>query len=238
MGIPRILHQVWMKVGNGPDTPPKEYDEMRESWRTSHPEWTFMDWDLPKCRALIIDHYPAYIQMFDDYKRDIYRIDACRYFILHRYGGFYADTDTAAVREIDGLCKYKNVVCLNPYTKKFINNNHFFASTARSEFMKECIVRLPAAALLQTTGNSWTSTMLVAGPGFLTGVVMSYKKRNDIFTIPYEDEKKYFIHHEKHSWKLGRSIMGDVVRGVLLAGGVAVSVFVVKTVINQSPKRQ
>lgn len=225
-----------MKVGNGPDCPPKEYDEMRASWRTKHPGWTFMEWDLPKCRALISDHYPEYLSMFDNYKRDIYRIDACRYFILHRYGGAYADTDTTCIKSIDELCRYRNVLCLNGYTKKFINNNHFFMSTARSDFMKECIHRLPAASLLQTSGNSWTSTMLCAGPGFLTSVAVSYKKRKDLYTISYEDEKTFFTHHEKHSWKLGRSIIGDIARGALAIGGVGIGVFVVKKFIDQRDK--
>lgn len=225
-----------MKVGNGPSTPPKEYDEMRESWRTLHPDWTFMDWDLPKCRALIADYYPEYLAMFEDYKRDIYRIDSCRYFILHHYGGAYVDTDITALRPIDELCRHKNVVCLNAYTKKFINNNHFFMSTPRSEFMAECIRRLPSSALLQTTGDSWTSTMLVAGPGFLTGVAMGYKKRRDLFTLPYEEEKLLFTHHEKHSWKLGRSIMGDIARGALVISGAAVGVFLAKRAFDQQSR--
>jgi mannosyltransferase OCH1-like enzyme len=206
---------------------------MRASWRTLHPDWTFMDWDLPKARALIAEHYPDYLAMFDNYKRDIYRIDSCRYFILHHYGGVYADTDITCLQRIDKLCQFKNVICLNAYTKKFINNNHFFMAIPHSEFMTECIRRLPSSALLQTAGDSWTSTMLVAGPGFLTGVAMTYKKRKDLFTIPHEEEQAFFIHHEKHSWKVGRSILGDVGRVSLVAGGVAAGIFFTKRFIDQ-----
>jgi mannosyltransferase OCH1-like enzyme len=233
MGIPKIIHQVWMKVGRGAAAPPREYDTMRASWRTHHPDWTFMDWDLDKTRALIDEHYPEYLTMFDAYKRDIYRIDACRYFILHRYGGAYVDVDTTCVAPIDDLCRHRNVLCLNAYTKKFIHNNHFFLSTVRSDLMRECIHRLPTAALLQTTGDSWASTMLVAGPGLLTGAALSHRRKKDLTTLSYVEEQRYFHHHEKHSWKVGRSIAGDVVRGVVVASVVVGGVYLGKTLLNR-----
>lgn len=237
--IPRIIHQVWFKVGNGPATPPKEYDEMRASWRRNHPDWTFMEWDHQRSRQLIQEHYPQYLGLFDGYKREIFRIDAIRYFILHHYGGFYVDTDVTSLKPIDELCRHKAVLALNKYTKSTvpINNNHFMACVPASELMQRCIERLPTASLVQTNKDSYLSTMLTAGPFFLTSVVSYYKRSRDIYILPYEKEAALLTHHEKHSWKLARSITGDVFRIGLVTGGAIATGVLLKTLVEQKTMR-
>ena len=43
MSIERIIHQVWLDLGKGAEIP-KEYDEMRNTWRENHPEWKIILW--------------------------------------------------------------------------------------------------------------------------------------------------------------------------------------------------
>lgn len=248
--IPRIIHQVWFQIGDGPAAPPAEYTAMRESWRALHPGWQFMDWDLAKSRALLRKHYPRFLPLFDRYKRDIFRIDSIRYFVLHHYGGFYVDTDVTCLRSIEELCSVSTrraagspvpevVLALNRYTKDSmpLYNNHFMGSVAGATFFRECIDRLPlTATLVQTEKHSYTSTMLTAGPLFLTTIASFQRKHGRIHTLSYQEEVTLFTHHEKHSWQLTRSIIGDVARmtgfvtALTLGGIVLKKALVVKDV--------
>ena len=224
MAIPRIIHQVWFKVGKGPATPPKEYDAMRQSWRDYHPDWTFYDWDLPASRQFLADYYPEYLPLFDSYKKTIYQIDAIRYFLLHHYGGFYVDTDATCVRSLEPLRKHRVILATNKYisTGLIIHNNHFMAAVPRSAFFESCYQKLPAARPLNSKQHSYVSVMTVAGPFFLTSVAGMYKKKNDIYILRLTEEQLYLTHHEKHSWKMTRSILWDV--GRVAAAGAALTI--------------
>ena len=52
-----------------------------------------MLWTDAKMRALIEEEYPWFLAAYDAYPHNIQRADASRYFILHKYGGLYADLD-------------------------------------------------------------------------------------------------------------------------------------------------
>jgi mannosyltransferase OCH1-like enzyme len=228
--IPKIIHQVWFKLVGGPIAPPAEYDEMRASWRSLHPDWVFMEWDLEKSRAFLLEHYPQYLALFDSYKRDIFRIDAIRYFILHFHGGYYVDCDTTAVSSIECLRNHTVVLALNKYTKNRLGiyNNHFMGGAPGSKFFKACIERLPTASLLQTEKSSFISVMGTAGPFYLTTIASYHKRKGEIYTLPYHEEIRLFTHHEHHSWKLARNILNDVLRIGVVTGGLVAGGFMVK----------
>ena len=235
MPIPRIIHQIWFQLNGGPVTPPAEYDEMRASWRRLHPGWVFMDWNLEKSRQLLLDHYPEYLELFDGYKRDIFRIDSIRYFILHHYGGFYVDTDCLANQAITELCDHKVVLALNKYTKDAmgIYNNHFMGGIPGSRFFKTCVERLPTSSLLQTEGSSYVSVMSTAGPFYLTTIAAYHRKKGEVYTLPHHREVLLFTHFEKHSWKLAQNVVSDVVLVGLVAGGMAMTGMAVKEAYRQ-----
>lgn len=96
--IPRILHQTWKT-----DEIPAEFAAWASSWRTHHPAWEFRLWTDADLRGLIATHYPWFLGTYDSYPLAIMRVDAARYFILHRHGGVYADLDYEALRPLDPL---------------------------------------------------------------------------------------------------------------------------------------
>lgn len=224
MSIPKIFHLVWFQIGKGPVSPPEKYKSMVETWSVYHPDWKIMWWNEQKVKKLLEEDYPEYYNMFSNYKKTIFKIDACRYFILHKYGGFYCDCDISCHNNIEKLRDHTVVLSVDKYTKA-INNNHFMGSVPSSDFFLQCIKNLPLASRIQIEEDSYICTFSVAGPFFLTTQKTIFPEKNDVYVMTLEEERNYFIHHETHSWNMVRSIGGDLARAgiatsLLLAAGL------------------
>ncbi len=88
--LPKIIHQQWKD-----DQIPQKFLKWRNKWFHLYPEpeYTHMLWTDDNGRSLIEEHYPWFIETYDNYNHNINRADAVRYFVLHHYGGIYADLD-------------------------------------------------------------------------------------------------------------------------------------------------
>ena len=96
--IPRIIHQTWKN-----EIIPQESKGATESWRNNHPGWKYILWTDAMNRDLINNHFPWFLEKYDNYKYNIQRADAIRYFILWKYGGVYADIDVVSQKPLDPL---------------------------------------------------------------------------------------------------------------------------------------
>lgn len=103
--IPKILHQTWKNT-----TIPEDLTAYRQSWKEHHPDWSFVLWTDDANRELIRQKYTWFLPIYDRYPEAIMRADAARYFILHQFGGVYADLDFQALRPIDPLLKNTQMV--------------------------------------------------------------------------------------------------------------------------------
>lgn len=103
--IPRLIHQTWRDA-----LVPDAFAGYAESWRTHHPAWTYRLWTDADNRDLIARRYPSFLATYDAYPAPIMRADAARYFILHAFGGVYADLDMECVRPLDDLIDDTDVV--------------------------------------------------------------------------------------------------------------------------------
>mmetsp|Transcript_22231 Transcript_22231/g.27270 ORF Transcript_22231/g.27270 Transcript_22231/m.27270 type:complete len:389 (+) Transcript_22231:136-1302(+) len=89
-GVPKIIHQQW-KDENIPD----KFMQWRNKWLKLFPQsqYQYMLWTDTNGRQLIEEHYAWFLPVYDEYDHNINRADAVRYFVLHHYGGIYADLD-------------------------------------------------------------------------------------------------------------------------------------------------
>lgn len=92
--IPHILHQTYrtkaLKGGLA---------RYRDTWFQETPSWKHRLWLDHENRALVKVHYPWFLETYDSYEHTIQRVDAARVFMMHRFGGVYADLDIEAVRD-------------------------------------------------------------------------------------------------------------------------------------------
>jgi len=95
MLIPRVLHQTYKGMQL-----PSKFKQYRETWAKSLPnDWAKRLWTEEELRNLIKDNYPWFLEVYDSYEQDINRIYAARVFLMHQYGGVYADLDIEALHD-------------------------------------------------------------------------------------------------------------------------------------------
>lgn len=95
----KIIFQTWKSKT---DIPPN-LAKWSATWKECHPRWTYLLWDDKDDRDFVVKEYPQYLQLYDSFPEQIYRVDMVRYLFLHRFGGLYADMDYECLRPFDDL---------------------------------------------------------------------------------------------------------------------------------------
>jgi mannosyltransferase OCH1-like enzyme len=90
--LPRIIHQQWKT-----EVVPPKYMRWRDRTRVALPNHEYMLWTDTMMEDLIANHYPNFLDTYRSLSHHIMRVDAARYFILHKYGGLYLDMDYEAL---------------------------------------------------------------------------------------------------------------------------------------------
>lgn len=96
----KIIHQMWLQ---GHEHMPVKYQLSIDSWKTQNPGYEHIFWDKSRIECFMERHYPRYLHPWQTLDKPIKQCDAARYFILHHYGGVYADMDTIAHKSMDAL---------------------------------------------------------------------------------------------------------------------------------------
>ena len=87
----------------GQEELPDRLVELQHTWQELNPNYEYRLWDEVELRDLIRSTYGWFLSTFDRYRHLHQRADAGRLFVLHKYGGFYADVDARALRPLDEL---------------------------------------------------------------------------------------------------------------------------------------
>lgn len=96
--IPKIIHYCWF--GESPLS--KETRKCIESWRRFLPEFEIKEWNERNFDITICPY------VAEAYARKMYAFvsDYARFWILHRYGGIYFDTDVEIVKDMGNIINY------------------------------------------------------------------------------------------------------------------------------------
>ena len=97
--VPKIIHQSWKT---------KELDhwwfkKSQNSVKELYSNWEYKFWTDHDLEIFIKTEYPAYYNKWLGLDKKIKRIDVSRYFILHKFGGIYADLDFIFLKNIEEL---------------------------------------------------------------------------------------------------------------------------------------
>ncbi len=137
--IPKIIHQT------APKDQKKwrpEWEPCQKSWKTNFPEpeyvhWMWYDEDLDD---FIKTYYPWFYDTYTSYDEKIKRIDMARYFILHKYGGIYADMDYECLKNFyNDLVQDKVNISESPYKGWEHVQNALMASPPNKQFWMDVV---------------------------------------------------------------------------------------------------
>jgi inositol phosphorylceramide mannosyltransferase catalytic subunit len=105
MGIPKIIHQIWIQ---GADVVPKRYTNKINSLKTHNPEYQYILWDetniLKELDKLDVKYKNTYFKLEHLHQK----ADFGRYCLLYSYGGVYVDIDAYSKRGFDNILSKTN----------------------------------------------------------------------------------------------------------------------------------
>ena len=193
----KIIHQVWFGTIPNKISASKTYKNLkpyRDSWINKNPNWFYMSWNLSNCNKLIKQFYPQHLQMFKNYPYDIQRCDAIRYFILHRYGGLYADMDYYCNKPWDEVInKYPGNIYLvetpnnTGNDKVHISNSLMYSVIKNHPYWNSIFIEME---LKKNSSYYYTSRhvtiMMTTGPGIINRIFNKYKYRYKLNHYPYK----------------------------------------------------
>ena len=192
----KIIHQIWFGIIPNRDAASEALEGLkkyRDTWITQNPNWMYNCWNLDRCENLIKLYYPHHLAMYRRYLYPIQRCDAVRYFILHRYGGLYADMDYHCNRSWDEVLEqYPNSLYLveTPNTTYFTNHSdvHISNSLMYSEsghiFWSSLFIELELYQRAPMYYSRHMTIMFTTGPGILNRAYNRYKLRYKLYHYP------------------------------------------------------
>ena len=107
MRVPKKLHQMFGWWDKNEKLPPK-YKKNHELWKEINEPagWEVKLWGPDEARTLVESKRPDFLETYDGYANPVQRCDAARYFILHEFGGVYADMDYVPNESLDVMMEW------------------------------------------------------------------------------------------------------------------------------------
>ncbi|MGN7823249.1 glycosyltransferase family 32 protein [Chitinophaga sp. 22536] len=183
MRIPRVLHQTWKNRDI-----PEEFERMSQTWKDKHRGWEHVFWTDEMNRNFIKEHFSFFLSIYDNYPTNIQRVDAVRYFVLYKYGGFFIDLDFECLANIEPLVSNTSCVfgkeplehCLI-HQKDVIISNAFMGTVPGFHFLGALCKELEADR--QLTDHPNNKVLEVTGPFMLSRLYNDYKRKEDILLL-------------------------------------------------------
>lgn len=187
--IPKIIHQSYKSLAELPEA----WKHVPGAWSSTHPDYEYRFWSDAANRALVEEHYPWFLKIYDAYPRDIQRADAARYFAVYHHGGVYADMDIVPVRGIgELLCRHmrKGTEIMVAETPNAGLTNSFFAAQPQSRVLEIVVWRLSRSTKpLLGRIFPYFNVMLSTGSTFFWRTVAGLPQQDVIAVLPFGEWK-------------------------------------------------
>ena len=133
--IPKKIHQIYGIFDDGVPIEDisifKEYTEKTKQF-ANHYGYEYKLWNLKECEELLVDHFPQYIQLWNDFRYPIQRADFIRYCILFVEGGWYIDCDVYPLRDLKLFHSDFHIFCCWNTDSRRLPYNAVMGSTNRN----------------------------------------------------------------------------------------------------------
>ena len=228
--IPKVIHYCWF--GRNPLPPLAK--KCIESWKKYLPDYEIKEWNEDNFDVNII----TYTKEAYSAKKYAFVSDYARFWILHKYGGLYFDTDVELINPIDDILANGGYLGFekNPSSKArgLVNPGIGFASEKGNVILKDLIDLYSSLHFLDESGNLCMNKTVVH---YTTDILQKYGLSNVLatqkicgFTIYPEDyfspislvthrlhltENTRSIHRFMGSWDTKNSSIKEIIRNLL-----------------------
>lgn len=180
MKIPKIIHQTWKDIHL-----PSGFKRLSDSWKIYHPDWEYKIWTDEMNRDFICTYFPEFIEKYDSYPSNIYRVDVVRYLILYKYGGVFSDMDFECFKNIESILEDASCVFgqepaehCQLHEKDMIISNAFMAIAPGHPFLQQIYKELTEfSEEIEHLNNRVLET---TGPFMVTRVYHQYQKKQEV----------------------------------------------------------
>ena len=100
--FPKKIHQTWVDFNNRGSLSSNE-NRWIDTWKQKNPSYEYKLWTKQENDDLVANHYSDYKDSYDNYDREIKRVEFAKACYLHKYGGIYADVDFECLKSFDAL---------------------------------------------------------------------------------------------------------------------------------------
>jgi len=162
----------------------KNASQIYPNVQASDESWSFVFWSDESCAALVRDHFPSFATVYSGFPYNIQRIDSCRYLILSKYGGVYADTDISLhsnVNTFERLIPNGVGLVESPYRYNEVWQNSLMTASQPEHPFWEIVIKI----MIERAGSDFVLSS--TGPRMIGNAVERFRRLNqDIVTLPCE----------------------------------------------------
>lgn len=168
---------IW--VGNA--DPPPYFRENLNIWKTLMPHWTYMIWTNDKINDNWIDS--NYLKILKNAIHGSQMADMLKWYVLHKWGGHYLDSDVTPIKSLDNLNLdgYEVVLCHDlPITWNYIACG-YVASKPNHTLFRNLVTKMYSVDINDPALH------LTTGPGALGSEWsnINWTKDNNYLMLPY-----------------------------------------------------
>ena len=193
--IPRKIHQIYGIFNDGipiHDIPKfKEHTEKTKEFAKKY-GYEYKLWDLKDSEELIVEYFPQYIELWNEFRYPIQKCDFIRYLILFIHGGWYLDCDVYPLQDMKPLENNNQVFTTWSIDKKRLPYNAIMGSTDRNPLFLDIIEDVEKRTYEKQSKkiyDTWKGRLVFQTTGhWMLNAVIDKKDIHDLLTV-FNEEK-------------------------------------------------
>lgn len=178
--IPKIIHQTWKTREL-----PKDVKNWHLNIKELHPGWDVRLWTDEDNLALVKEHFPHLLDIYNALEYNIMRADIIRYMYMVKFGGYYLDLDYEVFIPFDDETSQPDLMLpvSSEANGKIILGNSIFASIPQHVYWKDILEDFQNFPPTKKFSNKF-EVLKLTGPDFITKIYFRAPEKYNGYLVP------------------------------------------------------